>query len=488
MKMKKTVYIQVMALLVFYSGCERISDFGDTNVNPATTSTPVTAALLTNVLSDQNLTTWLGEGMYCQYFSETQYTFVSVYSTVQFSPMGFYSGSLYDLQNIINTNSSDATKHDAEAYGANSNQIAIARILKAYTFWMFTDDYGDIPYSDALKGDPNVTYDPQESIYKDLIKELTEAVSQFTTGAPIKGDIVYFGDITKWKKFANSLRMLMALNLSKRYPDGSDYAAIQFNAALNDPAGSISDNADNFRLVYPGGSKWRNPFFDMYNGEKFYGESETLTSLLIDSIGNDGRQEAYGADITGAYSTLGVPYGRERSYIDPWCQSHPTWCFILAPAYRTETSPSCLINAASILLARAEAADRGWTNENTAMLYSAGITASFRQWGLEAPDASYFLKPKVALGAAGTNVKQIALQEYFAYYPDGLHGWNTWRRTGWPVLSPAPDAINYPKVIPRRFTYGAEDYALNPDGVAAAVERLGTNGDKMDSRVWWDKE
>ena len=84
---------------------------------------------------------------------------------------------------------------------------------------MITDRWGDIPYSDALKGDPNVTFDTQEVIYKDLIKELTEAVAQFTTGgAAVKGDIIYGGDIAKWKKFANSCRMLMALRLSKVYP------------------------------------------------------------------------------------------------------------------------------------------------------------------------------------------------------------------------------------------------------------------------------
>jgi hypothetical protein len=183
-----------------------------------------------------------------------------------------------------------------------------------------------------------------------------------------------------------------------------------------------------------------------------------------------------------------VPYGRENSYIQQWCQEHPDYCFIFAPAYRLETSPLYLIKASSVLLARAEAADRGWTTENASELYQKGIIASFTQWDLEAPDASYFLKTSVALGAAGTNLKQIAIQQYIAHFPDGMQGWNTWRRTGWPILYPAPDAINFPKVIPRRYIYGSEDYSLNAEGIASAVERLGPNGDKMDSRVWWDKE
>ena len=487
--MNKTIYIIILSIIGFSSGCNKLDDFGGTNDNPATTKAPITSALLTNVLANLfSSGTYFPPGYYCQYFSQTQYTDISCYWTVQFSAMSYYSGALYDLQNIINNNSGESTRASAALNGSNENQIAIARILKAYIFWTLTDFWGDIPYKDALKGDPNVRYDTQEAIYKDLIKELTEAIVQFKSGSPVKGDIAYNGDINKWKKLANSLRMLMSLNLSKQYPGNSEYAATQFKAALADPSGSISDNADNFKLVYPGGSGWRNPFYDMYNGSKYQGESATMTSILIDTIGSDLRQSVFGADITGAYSTLGVPYGRERSYIDPWCQQHPTWCLILAPSYRTETSPLYLINAASVILARAEAADRGWTTENTSALYRAGITTSFTQWGLAAPGADYFTKPKVALGTTGKNLKQIALQQYLAFFPDGLHGWNTWRRTGYPVLMPAPDATNYPKVIPRRYGYGSEDYSLNVQGVAEAVARLGTNGDKMDSRVWWDKE
>jgi hypothetical protein len=213
-----------------------------------------------------------------------------------------------------------------------------------------------------------------------------------------------------------------------------------------------------------------------------------MTSILIDTLGGDPRQLVFGADINGNPSTLGVPYGRDRTFIDPWCQQNPTWCLIFAPAYRTQTSPFYLINAASVILARAEAADMGWTNENTTALYIAGITISFIQWGLAVPDVDYFTKPNIALGTPGTNLKQIAIQQYLAYFPDGLRGWSTWRRTGWPVLFPAPDATNYPKVIPRRNIYGSEDYSHNAQGVKEAIARLGTNGDKMDSRVWWDKE
>jgi hypothetical protein len=487
-KMKKSFYkigTLVLAIVLIVSSCTKLEDFGSTNVNPAATNTPITSALLTNVLTGLgDLANNRVSALYCQYFSETQYPDVSCYAAQTVSPMATYSGSLYDLQNIIINNTDETTKVVASLNGANENQIAIARILKAFIFQRLTDRWGDIPYSQALKGDPNVAFDTQESIYKDLIKEMTEAVAQFTTGAPIKGDIAYNGDITKWKKLANSMRMIMALRLSKKYPGASDYAATQFKAALADPSGSIASNDDNFRLNYPGGN-FKNPFYNMYDGRKDYGESATLTTLLA-NLSNDNRQSVFGATSAGAASTKGVPYGRLRTFIDPWCGENTDYCYVFAPAYRDATSPIFIIKAASVLLARAEAADRGWTTENTATLYTSGINASFAQWGLALPPASYFTNTNVALGAAGTNLQQIATQEYVAYFPDGCSGWATWRRTNFPALTPAPDASNSPKVIPRRVMYGSQDYTLAKAGVDAAAARL-TGGDKMDSKVWWDQ-
>jgi hypothetical protein len=491
--MKKSIYkIAAFALGVtlLISSCNKIEDFGTTNINPAVTTNPITSALLTNVLTGVGAHASVAvPALYCQYFSETQYPDVSCYASNAASPQIWYSGSgfsnaanLSDLQNIITNNTDPATKVTASLNGANDNQIAIARILKAYIYWTLTDRWGDIPYTTALKGDPNVTFDAQEVIYKDLIKELKEAVGQFTDGAPIKGDIAYSGDITKWQKLANSMRMLMALRLSKKYPGASDYAATEFKAALADGAGSIATNADNFTLVYPGGN-YRNPFYNMYDGRKDYGESATMTAILANLA--DTRQSVYGATSTGAATAKGVPYGRLRTFIDPWCGQNPDYAYVLAPAFRDQTSPLYIVKASSVLLARAEAADRGWTSESATTLYNAGITASFTQWGLTI-DPAYLTKAAVALGAAGTNLDKIALQQYIAYYPDGVQGWSNWRRTNVPVLTPAPDATNDPKVVPRRYMYGSADATLTKAGYDDAVSRL-PNGDTMDSKIWWDQ-
>jgi hypothetical protein len=495
MKMKKIQYriLTLMLAVAFLSGCSKLEDFGDTNINPGATNDPNTAALLTNVLSGLGgYAANNGAALYAQFISETQYPDFSQYASNMASPAGIYSGYLYDLQNIILTNSDPAKQVIASLNGANENQIAIARIIKAYIFWTITDRWGDVPYTDALKGDPNVSYDTQEVIYKDLLKELTEAVAQFTTGAPIKGDIIYDGDIAKWKKVANSLRMLMALRLSKVYPGTAEYAATEFKAALAHPAGSIASNNDNFTLNYPGGN-FRNPYYNMYDGRKDYGESATMTTML----GNLGdiRQTVYGGTFNGAPTTLGVPYGLKRETITAWTNSNPNYAYVFHPDFREETTPLVLVKASSVLLARAEAADRGWTTEtaNTENLYRQGISTSFEQWGLAAPEITYFENAGVDLTEAfgtGANISKIATQQWIAYYPDGTQGWSNWRRTGFPALVPAPDATNNPKEIPRRYQYGTTDYSLTKAGVEAAIPRILPSGvgDKMNGRVWWDKQ
>ena len=470
-----------MPALFMASGCEKIKDFGNTNVDPNGVTTPSVPALLTN--AEATLAGYASQtrgGLYCQYFSETQYTDVSLYSLPQIDFQGEYAGVLYDLQNIINIKSSN-------------NTSAIARILKAYICWTITDRWGDIPYSEALQG-KTPKYDTQETVYKGIISELTAAIAQFDNSVVI-GDIMYHGNVAKWKKLANSLRMLMALRLSKKYPSATDYAATQFKAALADAAGSIATNEDNFTVVYKDAvPDFKSPWYNTYDGRKDYGESATMTALM-GSLG-DGRQNVFGgatedqgAANWNASSNVGVPYGWTRGKVDPWTQLNPGWARILRGDYRQDADNVVVVGAAEVLIARAEAADRGWTNENATTLFTNGINTSFEQWGLTAPPASYFTQSGVAFtapsGTAG-NLRQIATQRYIATYPDGLQGWSEWRRTGFPALTPAPDAVNTSKQIPRRQTYGQGEYSTNADEVKAKGATM-PGGDTQDAKVWWDQ-
>ena len=139
--MKKNLikYFVVLVMgvpLIFSTGCEKATDFGDINNDPNQTTAPITSALLTNVLSGMGgYVSSTRAGLYCQYFSETQYTDASLYTVPQLEFSGNYSAQLYDLENIIINNTDPELAGKAAANGSNANQIATARILKAYIYW-----------------------------------------------------------------------------------------------------------------------------------------------------------------------------------------------------------------------------------------------------------------------------------------------------------------------------------------------------------------
>ncbi|WP_276498785.1 SusD/RagB family nutrient-binding outer membrane lipoprotein [Pontibacter litorisediminis] len=473
---KKYIYAFAALLMWGVSGCELMSDFDDTNQNPAATTEPILSALLTNV--GAQLGGYASEtrpSLYAQYFSETQYPEASLYSTPQLSFTGHYSGPLMDLQDIINRSESN-------------NMTQVARILQQYIFWTVTDRWGDVPYSEALQGNPTPKYDSQEEIYKGMIATLEEAVNAMDN-SPITGDVIYGGDVAAWKKAANSMRMMMALRLSLVYPDAGGYAASQFKAALNHPAGIITTNAENFDIDYPGGNFPSN-WWSLYNGRNDFAESKTMTDLL--ATFGDTRQEAFGgaahAEGNTETSNVGVPYGYKRETVTAFTDANTNWARVLRGDFRRQNSTVTLIGAADVTLARAEAADYGWTGEDLQALYIQGITQSFQMWGYT-PSTSYFTQNGVALTAAagtGANLKQIATQRYIAAYPNGLQAWSIWRKTGFPALTPAPDAVNSSKQIPTRYVYASSEYTTNEAAVKAAVANL-PGGDTQDSKVWWDR-
>jgi hypothetical protein len=464
------------SMLFVASSCS-LTDFGDMNVTPNAIATPVTSALLTNSLiaMDGPATTGgLLGSLYCQYMAETQYTETSLYSTQQVAWDGIYAGMLYDLQNIINQNSNPATAVYASTNGSNKNQIAIARIIKAYTLLTMTDRWGDLPMSEALQEKVNPKYDSQQEVYTALFKELKEASTQFDGGVAVKGDILFGGDATKWKKFANTVRMIMALRISK--VDAATGKS-QFADAL--AGGVIETNADNAAMAYPGGT-FKNPWFSLYDGRKDYAVSTQFATILSDS--QDPRLQMIAAPNSKG-QIAPVPYGLLR---DDVTKNYTDFSFVLTPAMRAANSQSFILTAAHAFLARAEAAQQGWTNENAKDMYNKGIEMSWKQWGVfdQAKFNTFIASTSVDL--ATNPLAKIQLQRYIAFFPDGNMGWSEWRRTGVPALKPTANATNSSKQIPRRYAYGPSEPTINSINYKAAVGKL-TGGDTQDARVWWDK-
>jgi len=520
LKSKKIKFLSLVAIaggMLAFSGCQKLSDFGDTDVRTDASSTPVTRNLLTNALRQiPNLQSSVFGGirasLYSQQWSETQYTDVSLYGNPQLDYGNLYNGPLYDLQTIINRNLDPATANTVfvvgsadSPSGSNANQIAVATIAKVYYIWTLTDRWGDIPYTEALQGPGNLSpvYDKQEDIYPHMLSDLKDAILMIDGGPGVAGDLFYDGDMDQWKKLANTMRMMIALRMSKRFPDPGQFAAQEFAAAASDPAGSIESNSDNFTLVYNGNSVTEtNPFYSALNGRKDYAFSLTLGDILSNM--NDPRRNSFGS--AGA----AFPYGLLREDAVAFDGSvSGAYAKPFAPAFVTSSSPIVVISAAYTLLAKAEAAQRGWISGSAEDYYNAGVAASFEQWGVTGVSA-YLSSGSPANfnnGSGGgsqigfdpsfpsvpgsdaittTPLQRIQLQRYIASFGDGLEAWSEWRRTGVPNIKPTVFATNSPKEIPRRLVYGTSEYALNLANVKDAASRL-QGGDVMNARMWWDQ-
>ncbi|QEC66971.1 SusD/RagB family nutrient-binding outer membrane lipoprotein [Panacibacter ginsenosidivorans] len=523
-KIKVFLAASLAASLMTMSSCSKIDDFGNMNTNPTVPLTPLTSALLTQTLSNVGSSyAWdqggisTVSGLYCQYFSETQYTDASAqYSKPTFNWDGYYAGNLKDLQTIIDYNSDPNTAAIALANGSNANQIAIARILKSYIMWFITDTWGDVPYNDIFNADANgvIPYTSQQQIYSSLFTELSEAVAQFDDGPAVKGDILFDGDITMWKKFANSLHALMALRLSKK--DATTGAA-EFNAALN-ADGGVFEEGESATMDYPGGN-FNSPVYNYYNiiARKDY----AVTDVLIDGLYNnyDDRYYVFGTG-EGATGTVagqvitGFPFGLTRDDAIDFLNNHASFARVVGSSktiftdgtdFNVSTSPVVLLSSSEVYLARAEAAYLGWTGDDVNDMYTTGIRENWKQWdiyagelqgifgggALNGEDYDYYIsQDNIALGTeTGDDYAKIAYEEWVAHYPKGWMGFADWRRTGYPELTPSVNSSL--GGIPRRMPYGPNEYSLNPTNVASSASQYTGGSQSSDSqlgRVWWDAQ
>ena len=464
-------------------------DFGDININPdpnAKTDAS-TAELFTNItrqIAGDLTISDATPGLFVQYFTETQYPGSSLYTLSRSEWSAYYSGPLKDAQEIIDINSGEKAS-TATANGSANNQIAIARIMKAYLFSVVTDRWGDVPYFGALKGSLNASpkYDKQQEIYNDLFKELKEAMGQFDAGAAVKGELLFQGDAVKWKRFANSLRMRLAIRLTEA---DAAKARTEYLAAYNDAAGWIDNNSKNATFAFPDNRNFRNPWAAKVDQRDDLG----MSNVFIDSLKSysDPRITKYATPTnTGTY--IGAPYGWNQGDIQTWASSNQY--SRIGTAITAQNAPGYMITASEMLLIKAEAALRGWLpSTDLVTSYNDAIRASLEQWGVfnATAYATYIADPKVVITATtdlATGKRRIGLQKWFSLYPNGQEAWSEWRRLNEPKLTPARDAQSGRR-IPLRNGYPGSEPTLNGANYNAQVGSMG-GGDTPDVPVWWDK-
>ncbi|WP_207495990.1 SusD/RagB family nutrient-binding outer membrane lipoprotein [Aridibaculum aurantiacum] len=481
------IVTSILAITLALGSCKKY-DFGDININPnpQVNAVPSTAELFTNIsrqiAGDLTISDAV-PGLYVQYFTETQYPGASLYSLSRSDWSTYYTGILKDMQEIIEQNTNANTAATARQFGPNVTQIAVARIMKAYTFSIVTDRWGDVPYFEALKGISTPKYDKQSAIYADLFKELTEAVAQFEGTQGIQGELLFGGDPVKWKRFANSLRMRLAMRISLVDPAK---ARTEFLAAYNDQNGWIDENTENAAFPYLNNRNFRNP----WNAKIDQRDDLAMSNVFVDTLNTMGdRRITKYANPTPANTFVGAPYGWSQSAITNWGSNNQY--SRIGAAITNMDAPGYMITAAEMHLIKAEAALRGWIAASEISAYYTAIQLSWQQWNVfdQAAYTAYIASPRVNIGMGITNfaeiLRKIGLQKWIALYPNGQEAWSEWRRLHVPTLSPARDAPSGRR-IPLRMGYPGNEPTLNGANYNSQVATM-PGGDTPDTPVWWDK-
>jgi len=403
---------------------------------------------------------------------------------------GVYTGELEDFKK---------TALIGKATGS-PNTSGPALVMQSWAYQNLTDLFGDVPYSEALQGDEGgplkPKYDAQKDIYYGLLKTLTDASASMKTSGDVglgSADPIYKGDISKWLKFSNSLRLRLAMRLQKADASKAD---AELRAALAAPGGVMTSNADNATLAWPGDGVFDNPWSGNFSTRDDHRVSKTLLDTM--KALSDPRIKFY-AQPTKADPTVyaGLQNGLDNVTVTPFFNTTSRVGSMFYPGatvYGTfgsaagKKTPTVILTYAEVSFIRAEAAERGIAGvSGAAGYYNAGVRASILQWGGTDADAdAYLARPGVAYVAGATGLRQIGLQKWLAFFAQGAEAWSDWRRTGNPAsIKMGPKA--YPDVleIPRRLPYPSNEQSVNDVSLKAAIARQGP--DTYLTRIWWDK-
>lgn len=484
-------FLPVLALAAGTAGCE---DLTALNENPNSPTDVPARFVFTEGLQDA-ANRFLGAAynfgyaeVIAQHLAQIQYAEEDLYiyrdADLDALFREAYSGYLMDFHTV-------AVMGEEEG---DPNIQAGGTIMRTWTMQNMTDLWGDLPYSDAFggvaSGNVTPTYDTQEQIYDKMFADLAAASAMIDDSENPFGvqDLVYQGDMENWRKFANSLRLRLALRVSDVAPGK---AATQAAAAVAPAAGGlISSAADNAQICYT--STTKNPWYDYWLARP---GDYRMSAMLVDSVMkplNDPRLSAYAQPIEATSTHGGRPLAPGEKYYEGLpnglAENNYKFTEVSQPGTALLAQTACLplMTHEEVLFLQAEAVARGLITGDAGALYNQAITASMTRWGVSSTQiAAYLAQPSVAWQPAHWR-QLIGTQKWIALFGQGMEAFAEVRRLNYPVLKPGPDAEL--TSIPKRYPYPFSESTFNKTNLDAARSRqsISTAEQAQTARLWWD--
>ncbi|MEI8113208.1 MAG: SusD/RagB family nutrient-binding outer membrane lipoprotein [Bacteroidia bacterium] len=503
--MKKIFNFCLLALfLTMVTSCEKGFDELNKSKTSATEIDP--AFILNNAVINSSVVTLIYEiGVVQQIISPNSGVLTGANfnqdnrATTDDNWQSYYRNVIRNTKDIIARTKDDPTR---------SNLMNMARILQAYSFMILTDSYGDIPYEEGGEGYSSQIffpkYETQQTIYPKIIKELTEASAALSASGRVEtADILYGGDVAKWKKFGYSLLLRAGMRLSKVDPTQAQTAV---KAAV--AGGVMTQNLENAFVRHD--NNYKNPISNTLNSTE--AANYYLTKPFVDALkttndprlvsiavrykgATSGTAQVPAAGSTLAADQIGLPMGKDNITAGTAATADGLASFYeYSQVDRTRmaklTAPMFMVTASQTDLLLAEARFRGWITDGTAAQYFAdGIKANMDQMAnFDTKTAVLPADRDVYIAAnplkAGTELDQINTQYWISSFLNGQEAFANFRRSGFPALAPNPFPGKEVAWI-NRLTYPNSEISVNTANLNAAISVQGP--DKLDTKIWWNK-
>jgi Starch-binding associating with outer membrane len=489
MKHSHKIFCIVAGMLLLIS-CNKTSYY---EVNPNTPSTATPALLLASISYNVFYPGSMDRQGYASRFI-TYYQDANVVEQTYGWTTASYTSASYNNYTTLNQVEDMNTR--AQSAG-QVNYQGLAHFFRAVLFSQLTETYGDVPYSQALQalnGIPTPKYDVQENIYAGILKELDTANAMLDpTQGELGGDIIYGGapnEILQWKQLVNAFHMRLLIHLSKKVGSTTIDVVQQFQDILSDPVKyplmtSISDNA---QLVFnTSAANNNNPFYQNLTIQTTASMEEGLVDTLIKY--NDPRLFSYASPVSGLPANVFSSYVGINAGLQASTQQTLSGLSsrLNSRYWISQTNePYIFLSYAEQEFLIAEAISRGWvTTAGTAdTYYNNGITASMKFYGIDdGTIATYLAQPLVQFNAANA-LTMITIQKYISFYLNSF--WEPffeYRRTGLPTLNVGPGTLNN-ELVPKRWLYPQNEYAINAANVNAAVQVQYGGVDDINGVMW----
>lgn len=377
----------------------------------------------------------------------------------------------------------------------DKNMQAVAEILMIQAYHNLTDLFGDIPYSQAVSKEGklvvNPVYDKQKDIYMDLLSRIKKADEMIDINGSIKGDFMFSGNMLQWKKFANSLRLRIAMRMTAAEPAISR-DEVEDMLGNPDKYPLILQNSEDAVLQWVGATPYNNSLYEAYKGGN---DNYAVSKILIESLkeSDDPRLSKYANPARATNTYVGAVNGPAIGDIPNRDSVSRIGSYFTAdPAGDTR-----FLLAAENWFNIAEASELGYaTNASASDAYTNGIKASLDYVGIpwnETALQSFLSNTHILYvnGDVNGNLYKIRKQKWISLYLVGYQAWAEARRTDVPELLPAP-GTRFPNHNrgPFRLSYPTTEQNLNKENWLKAQQDAGitADGDVLwGKQMWWDK-